>query len=253
MCIIQINFTFVWNKYYNIIMLSIAERHKHILDKLNAQGFVKVLDIARELDVTPVTIRKDLKLLEEKILSEGKALNKDILKVDSFINHQVDPVLMAQIGEAFAAHFKGRGITKVVTIESSGIAPALMTASALGVPMVILKKQPSQILNDNLYQTVITSFTKETNYELTLSKKYISEEDHVLIIDDFLANGEAATGAIRLLRLAHATIAGLGVLVEKSFQPGRKKLIDQGTEVYALARVGAMDTDHVEFLPADDE
>ena len=130
-----------------------------------------------------------LKLLEEKILSEGKALNKDILKVDSFINHQVDPVLMAQIGEAFAAHFKGRGITKVVTIESSGIAPALMTASALGVPMVILKKQPSQILNDNLYQTVITSFTKETNYELTLSKKYISEEDHVLIIDDFLANG----------------------------------------------------------------
>lgn len=130
---------------------------------------------------------------------------------------------MAQIGEAFAAHFKGRGITKVVTIESSGIAPALMTASALGVPMVILKKQPSQILNDNLYQTVITSFTKETNYELTLSKKYISEEDHVLIIDDFLANGEAATGAIRLLRLAHATIAGLGVLVEKSFQPGRKK------------------------------
>ena len=114
-----------------------------------------------------------LKLLEEKILSEGKALNKDILKVDSFINHQVDPVLMAQIGEAFAAHFKGRGITKVVTIESSGIAPALMTASALGVPMVILKKQPSQILNDNLYQTVITSFTKETNYELTLSKKYI--------------------------------------------------------------------------------
>ena len=108
---------------------------------------------------------------------------------------------MAQIGEAFAAHFKGRGITKVVTIESSGIAPALMTASALGVPMVILKKQPSQILNDNLYQTVITSFTKETNYELTLSKKYISEEDHVLIVDDFLANGEAATGAIRLLNL----------------------------------------------------
>ena len=194
-----------------------------------------------------------LKLLEEKILSVGKALNKDILKVDSFINHQVDPVLMAQIGEAFAAHFKGRGITKVVTIESSGIAPALMTASALGVPMVILKKQPSQILNDNLYQTVITSFTKETNYELTLSKKYISEEDHVLIVDDFLANGEAATGAIRLLRLAHATIAGLGVLVEKSFQPGREKLIDQGTEVYALARVGAMDTDHIEFLPADDE
>ena len=88
---------------------------------------------------------------------------------------------------------------------------------------------------------------------MILSKKFLGPEDHVLLIDDFLANGEAATGAIRLLRLAHATIAGLGVLVEKSFQPGREKLVDQGTEVYALARVGAMDTDHVEFLPADDE
>lgn len=192
-----------------------------------------------------------MKLLEEKILAEGKAINEDILKVDSFINHQVDPLLMKQIGEAFAKHFEGRGITKVVTIESSGIAPALMTALALDIPMVILKKQPSKILNDDLYQTVVTSFTKGTNYELTLSKKYITEDDHVLIIDDFLANGEAATGAIRLLRLAHATVAGVGVLIEKSFQPGRQKLIDQGNEVCALARIGRLDTDCIEFLPAD--
>lgn len=192
-----------------------------------------------------------LKLLEEKILAEGKAINEDILKVDSFINHQVDPLLMKQIGEAFAKHFEGRGITKVVTIESSGIAPALMTALALDIPMVILKKQPSKILNDDLYQTVVTSFTKGTNYELTLSKKYITEDDHVLIIDDFLANGEAATGAIRLLRLAHATIAGVGVLIEKSFQPGRQKLIDQGNEVCALARIGKLGKDCIEFLPAD--
>ena len=122
-----------------------------------------------------------------------------------------------------------------------------------GIRDFCLSRGLGDVYKRQLYQTVITSFTKETNYELTLSKKYISEEDHVLIIDDFLANGEAATGAIRLLRLAHATIAGLGVLVEKSFQPGREKLVDQGTEVYALARVGAMDTDHVEFLPADDE
>ena len=182
-----------------------------------------------------------LKLLEEKILSEGKALNKDILKVDSFINHQVDPVLMAQIGEAFAAHFKGRGITKVVTIESSGIAPALMTASALGVPMVILKKQPSQILNDNLYQTVITSFTKETNYELTLSKKYISEEDHVLIIDDFLANGNAAKGIIDLVQKAGAELVGMGFLIEKSFQHGGDYLRAQGIHVESLAIIESLD------------
>lgn len=108
-----------------------------------------------------------MKILEEKILSEGIAVNEDILKVDSFVNHQVDPVLMHQIGEAFAAHYKDCGVTKVVTIESSGIAPALMTALALNVPMIILKKQPSKVLNDNLYQTVVTSFTKGTSYELT--------------------------------------------------------------------------------------
>ena len=130
-----------------------------------------------------------MKILEEKILSEGIAVNEDILKVDSFVNHQVDPVLMHQIGEAFAAHYKDCGVTKVVTIESSGIAPALMTALALNVPMIILKKQPSKVLNDNLYQTVITSFTKGTSYELTLSQQFINENDHVLIVDDFLANG----------------------------------------------------------------
>ncbi len=193
-----------------------------------------------------------MKLLEERILAEGKAVSEEILKVDSFINHQVDPVLMQQIGEAFAAHFKDRGITKVVTIESSGIAPAQMTALALGVPLVIFKKQPSRVLNDNLRQTVVTSFTKGTSYELTLAQDFLTEEDHVLIIDDFLANGEAATGCIRLLRLSHATVAGVGVLIEKSFQPGREKLTEQGHEVYALARIGRLEKDRIEFLPADD-
>jgi xanthine phosphoribosyltransferase len=144
-------------------------------------------------------------------------------------------------------------VTKVVTIESSGIAPALMTAAALHVPLVIFKKQPSKILNDDLYQTIVTSFTKGTSYELTLSKKYISDQDHVLIIDDFLANGEAATGAIRLLREAHATVAGLGILIEKSFQPGREKLISQGIDVYSLTRIGHLAKDEISFLPADDE
>ena len=188
-----------------------------------------------------------MQLLKDKILSEGIAVNEDILKVDSFINHQVDPELMEQIAADFADHFKGRGITKVVTIESSGIAPAVFTAKALGVPMVIFKKQPSKILNDNLYQTIVTSFTKGTSYELTLSQRFINENDHVLIIDDFLANGEAATGAIRLLRMAHATVAGIGILIEKSFQPGRAKLEEAGFEVYSLVQISKLGRDLIEF------
>lgn len=189
-----------------------------------------------------------MKLLEDKILSDGIAVNEHILKVDSFINHQVDPELMQELGKEFASHFSGKGITKVATIESSGISPALMTALALNVPLVILKKQPSKILNQDCYQTVVTSYTKGTNYELTLSQKYISEEDHVLIIDDFLANGEAATGAVRLIRKSHATIAGIGILVEKSFEPGHDKLTQQGIEVYSLARIAKMGEGFVEFV-----
>lgn len=189
-----------------------------------------------------------MKILEDMILERGIAVNEDILKVDSFVNHQVDPELMKNIGDEFAEHFKGQGITKVATIESSGIAPALMTALALNVPMLILKKQPSKILNQDLYQTVVTSYTKGTSYELTLSKNFISENDHVLIIDDFLANGEAATGAIRLIRRAHATIAGVGILIEKSFQPGYEKLTEQGIDVYSLARIAKLGEGVIEFV-----
>lgn len=189
-----------------------------------------------------------MKILEDMILERGIAVNEDILKVDSFVNHQVDPELMKNIGDEFAEHFKGQGITKVATIESSGIAPALMTALALNVPMLILKKQPSKILNQDLYQTVVTSYTKGTSYELTLSKNFISENDHVLIIDDLLANGEAATGAIRLIRKAHATIAGVGILIEKSFQPGYEKLTEQGIDVYSLARIAKLGEGVIEFV-----
>ena len=188
-----------------------------------------------------------MKLLEEKILSEGIAVDENILKVDSFINHQVDPVLMTEIGKELAGHFKERGITKVATIESSGIAPALTCASALGVPMVILKKQPSKTLNSDLYQTIVTSYTKGPSNELTLSSKFVTADDHVLIVDDFPANGEAATGALRLIRKSHATIAGVGVIIEKSFQPGREKLEAQGIEVYALARIAKMSAGVIEF------
>lgn len=191
---------------------------------------------------------KHMKLLEERVLTEGIALNENILKVDGFINHQTDPVLMKAVGEDFADHFKDRGITKVATIESSGIAPALMTAAALHVPLLILKKSPSKVLNQNMYQTVVTSYTKGNSYELTLASHLISEQDHVLIIDDFLANGEAATGAVRLIRKAHATIAGIGILIEKSFQPGRNKLEEQGFHVYSQVRIARLDKNVIELV-----
>lgn len=189
-----------------------------------------------------------MKELQERIKKDGIVVNQDILKVDSFINHQVDPLLMEHIGEAFAEHFKNRGITKIATIESSGIAPALMTAKCMELPLLILKKQPSKILNDHLFHTEITSYTKEINYDLTISADLIDEHDHVLIIDDFLANGEAATGAIRLLRKAHATVDGIGVLIEKSFQPGREKLLSQGFDVYSIVRIRQMSEDGIDFI-----
>ena len=188
-----------------------------------------------------------MKELEEKILKEGHALSENILKVDSFINHQVDPVLMQQIGDAFAGHFGNKGITKVVTIESSGIAPALMTALSLNVPMIILKKQPSKVLNDNLLQTVVTSFTKGTSYELTLSHQFIQENDNVLIIDDFLANGKALEGLIDLVQAAGAEVVGAGIVIEKGFQPGGAELRAAGYKLASLAIVNEMSDDHLTF------
>ncbi len=188
-----------------------------------------------------------MKLLEDRILKDGRVVNQDILRVDTFINHQVDTELIRECAKDFASHFAGAGATKVATIESSGIAPAVLTAIEMGLPLIILKKQPSKVLNDNLFQTLVTSFTKGTNYELTLSRRVIDEKDHVLIIDDFLANGEAATGAVRLIQMAHATVAGIGALIEKEFQPGREKLTEAGLEVYSLARIRSMEEGKIVF------
>ena len=192
-----------------------------------------------------------MKLLEDRIKKEGQALSETVLKVDSFINHQVDSEFMDALGGDFAEHFKDAGITKVFTIESSGIAPALMTAKHLNVPMVILKKQTSKILNGNVYQTRITSFTKGTSYELTLFADYIQPEDRILLIDDFLANGEAAMGASRIITESGATLAGIGILIEKSFQRGRKRLEEAGHRVYSQARIKRLDAGVIEFLAED--
>ncbi|MGL5150545.1 MAG: xanthine phosphoribosyltransferase [Clostridium sp.] len=189
-----------------------------------------------------------MKKLQHKILKEGRALSENILKVDSFLNHGVDSELMYEIGTTFKEYYEDKGITKIFTIESSGIAPTVMTALQMKLPMVTLKKQTSKILNGEVYQTTVHSFTKGSDYELTLSKKYISSEDRVLIIDDFLANGEAAMGAVRLVEQAGAKVAGIGIVIEKSFQPGRGLLESKGYEVYSLARIKKLDKDIIEFI-----
>lgn len=188
-----------------------------------------------------------MKSLQKRILEEGKALSDTVLKVDSFLNHQVDPELMFEMGTYFKNYFENHKVTKIFTIESSGIAPAVMTAIQMKLPMVTLKKQNSRILNGDVYQTTVHSFTKDMDYELTLSKKYISKDDNILIIDDFLANGEAALGAARLIEEAGAKVSGIGIVIEKSFQKGPQMLKDKGYDVYSLARIAKLSKDVIEF------
>ncbi|MCI6189858.1 MAG: xanthine phosphoribosyltransferase [Clostridium sp.] len=184
----------------------------------------------------------------KRILEEGQALSENVLKVDSFLNHGVDSKLMYEIGTCFKQYFQDKGATKIFTIESSGIAPTVMTALQMNLPMVTLKKQTSKILNGEVYQTTVHSFTKNSDYELTLSKKFINKNDNIIIIDDFLANGEAALGAIRLVEEAGANVCGIGIVIEKSFQPGRAMLQEKGYDIYSLARIKKLGKDLIEFI-----
>ena len=185
--------------------------------------------------------------LEERILRDGRALNQEVLLVDSFLNHQVDPELMADIGREFAELVKDLGVTRVATIESSGIAPAQMTALELKVPMVIMKKSNSRIL-EGAMQTEVFSFTKGKKYQLTVKPEFIKKGDRVLLVDDFMANGEAAMGAARLIEHAGAEVAAIGIVIEKSFQPGRGLLEGKGYRVFSLARVAAMSEGNISFV-----
>ncbi|MDR2833035.1 MAG: xanthine phosphoribosyltransferase [Streptococcaceae bacterium] len=192
-----------------------------------------------------------MKELMNSIVEKGTILGEGILKVDSFLNHQVDPELMYQIGESFAQKFNDRHVTKVVTIEASGIAPALTTAQALGVPMIYARKTKSITMNSELLTTEVYSFTKQVTSTISISKHFLNEEDNVLLIDDFLANGQAAKGLIELVEQAGANVVGVGILIEKSYQQGRALLNDMGVEVVSLARIASMVEGEVEFLEAD--
>ncbi|RWQ74028.1 xanthine phosphoribosyltransferase [Bacillus cereus] len=189
-----------------------------------------------------------MKVLQEKILNEGKVLSGDVLKVDAFLNHQIDPVLMQEIGKEFAKRFKEENITKIVTIESSGIAPAVMAALELGVKVIFARKRKSLTLQDNMYVANVYSFTKQETNEISLSRNHIDENDRVLIIDDFLANGQAALGLMSLVEQAEASIAGIGIVIEKAFQDGGKKLREQGVRVESLAEIASLDNGTVTFV-----
>ena len=186
--------------------------------------------------------------LEQKILAEGIVLSEAVLKVDSFLNHQIDPVMMQQIGQEFARLFKDAGITKIITIEASGIAPAVMAGLELGVPVIFARKYQSLTLKDDLYRSKVFSFTKQTESTIAISNKHISASDKVLVIDDFLANGQAALGLADLIHQANAEVVGVGIVIEKSFQPGRELLLEKGYRVESLARVKSLANGTVEFV-----
>lgn len=189
-----------------------------------------------------------MKLLKEMVLKHGKVFPNNVLKVDSFVNHQIDAPLMKAAGDQFYEYFKNMGVTKVLTIEASGIAPAIMTALSFGVPMVFAKKtQPSTLKKDTLYETQVYSYTKNVVSRVILSKEYLNADDKVLIIDDFLANGGAVLGLDDLVKQAGAKTVGVGILIEKSFQDGRQKLEEHGFDVYSLCRISSLNNEAIVF------
>ena len=185
--------------------------------------------------------------LKARILAEGQDLDHGILKVDSFLNHQVDPVLMAEVGKAFAARFADLGATKVLTAEISGIAPALMTALELGLPVVYARKTKPVTMTDPVYVEAAPSHTKGMNTFLMVSPEFLHTGDRVLIIDDFLASAQTINALIRIVQHAKAELVGVGAVIEKQFEGGRGHLMDQSVPVEALAVITSMEGGRLEF------
>jgi xanthine phosphoribosyltransferase len=185
--------------------------------------------------------------LKERIARDGKNLGGGILKVDSFINHQVDPVLMDACGREFAARFAKVGATKILTAEISGIAPALMTALHLDLPVVYARKTKPITMPDQVFLTLAPSHTKGHMVELIVSPEYLGDGEKILIIDDFLATGSTIHGLVRLAQTAGATIVGIGALIEKSFEGGRAALEELGVPIESLVSIRSMDGDNIIF------
>lgn len=194
-----------------------------------------------------------MKLLEERIKRDGVVKEGDILKVDSFLNHQIDPLLMEQIAEEFYRLFSEDGVTKILTIEASGIAIAIETARVFGVPMIFAKKNQTKNIAGDVYTSKVVSYTHGRTYDIILSKSFLGPEDRVLVIDDFLANGAALNGLLEIIDQAGAHLCGCGVAVEKGFQPGGEELRSKGIKLRSLAIVDSMDaaTGNISFRAQD--
>lgn len=192
-----------------------------------------------------------MKKLEERILRDGQVLDENILKVDSFLTHQVDFSLMKEIGQVFAEAVKDAGITKVVTIEASGIAPAVYVAEALGLPMIFAKKAKNITMTEGILTAEVYSFTKQVTSTISIAGKFLTSDDKVLIIDDFLANGQAAKGLITIIEQAGAQVEAVGIVIEKSFQDGRQLLETSGYRVLSLARIAGFEKGQIVFTEAD--
>ena len=189
-----------------------------------------------------------MNFLEERIIKDGVVKSNTILKVDSFLNHQIDTGLLDEIGKEFKKRFDGEPINKILTIEASGIGIACITALHFGVPVVFAKKSKTSNLGNDVYTAEVKSFTHNEVRTIIVSKDYLTENDHILIVDDFLANGAALKGLISLCRQAGARIVGAGICVEKAFQPGGNAIRSEGVRVESLARIKSMSVEGgVEF------
>ena len=182
-----------------------------------------------------------MKLLEERIRRDGVIKEGDILKVDSFLNHQIDPELIGAIAEEFHRKFAADDVTKILTIEASGIAIAIEVARVFGVPMVFAKKNQTKNIAGDVYTSKVVSYTHGRVYDVILSKSFLGPEDRVLVIDDFLANGAALNGLLEIIFQSGAHLCGCGVAVEKGFQPGGAELRSKGIKLESLAIVESMD------------
>lgn len=189
-----------------------------------------------------------MKALEEKILREGEVFPGEILKVGSFLNQQIDVPFMMEMGQEAKRLFEGSPITKILTVESSGIAVGFAVAAAMGLPMVFAKKHKSLNLSDNLLRSTVFSFTHKTSYDIVVSSEYLTADDCVLIVDDFLAKGNAIVGLLDLCEQAGAKVAGAVVAVEKGFQGGGDLIREKGIRVESLARIESMSDDSVSFF-----
>ncbi|MDA8233361.1 MAG: xanthine phosphoribosyltransferase [Clostridia bacterium] len=189
-----------------------------------------------------------MELLKQRIADDGIVLGDTILKVDSFLNHQLDPELIQKMGQEFARRFAGEGVTKILTVEASGIAVAIMAGLALGVPVVFAKKKKPSTLVEEVLTAEIFSFTKQETVNICVSKRLLSPDDRVLVIDDFLAMGAAAKGMVSVVKQSGAALVAIGIVIEKAFQKGGQELREKGIRVESLVRIAAFENGKVVYV-----